>query len=52
MSGNREKSYPKEAKLFAPLKKLGGRLVVQQLNMIKDGVLCGGKVDVIGHFAS
>ena len=52
MSGNREKSYPKEAKLFAPHKKIGGWLLVEQLNMIEDGALCGGKVDVVGHFAS
>ena len=50
MPGNREKSYPKYAKLFAPHKKIGSRLLVQQLNMFEDGALCGGKVDVIGHF--
>ena len=26
--------------------------LVEQLNMIEDGALCGGKVDVVGHFAS
>ena len=52
MPGNREASYPKKAKLFAPHKKIRGWLLVQQLNMFKDGVLCGGKVDKIGHFAS
>ena len=38
--------------MFAPHKKIGSWLLVQQLDMFKDGALCGGKVDKIGHFAS
>jgi len=33
--------------LFAPHKKIGGQLLVQQLNVIKDGVLFGRKVLVM-----
>ena len=43
MSDNQENAYPKFAKLFAPLKKVGGRFLVQQLHVIKDGTLSRGE---------
>ena len=50
MSGNQEKSYPKWAKLFAPHEKIRGRLLVQQLDLFKNGVLCGGKITMVRYF--
>ena len=36
--------------MFAPHKKIGGRLLVQQLDLFKNGALCGGKITMVEHF--
>ena len=50
MLDNQEKAYPNFAKLFAPLKKIGGWFLVKQLHVVEDGALSRGKIMMIGHF--
>ena len=49
---NKDKTYPEFAKVFAPLKKIGGWFLVHQLHVFEDGVLHRRKVTSIGHFVN
>ena len=50
MSDNIDEAYPEFTKLFAPLKKVWGWFLVQQLHVIEDGVLGREKIMMIRHF--
>ena len=47
---NRDETYSEFAKAFAPLIKVGGWFLVQQLHVFENGMLSRRKVTSVRHF--